>query len=117
MSSLQGVRVGRSGISRPESRALHLEPRLALGPPEAFVVGTEFAHLHRSVAGSLHVMLPPVLANRAIEQGWAEMHPASRAGYQPDTLVMLYGPRDRGELETIWSLVKSSYTFARGLDG
>jgi hypothetical protein len=29
-------------------------------------------------------------------------------------LVMLYGPRDQEELETIWQLVESSYRFARG---
>ena len=116
MSALEGVRAGRSGISRPESRALHLEPRLALGPPEAFVAGTEFAHLHRSADGSLHAMIPPDLRDEAIRRGWAEMHPAARAGYQPDTLVMIYGPRDQAELETTWDLVKASYTFARGLD-
>jgi Luciferase len=117
MSTLEGVRVGRSGISRPETRALHLDPALALGPKDAFVVGTEFAHLHRSADGSLHALLPRDLGRGAIQRGWAELHPAAAAGFQPDTLVMLYGPRDEAELETVWELVKASYAFARGLGG
>jgi hypothetical protein len=113
MSSLEGVRTGRSGVSVPASRALHLEPALARGPREAFMVGTEFAHLHGATDGSLHVTLPPELAAEAIERGWAELHPIARAGRLPKTLVMVYGPRDEAELETLWQLVLSSYAFAR----
>jgi hypothetical protein len=32
----------------------------------------------------------------------------------PTTLVMIYGPRDEAELETVWQLVEISYAFARG---
>jgi len=38
----------------------------------------------------------------------------ARRGLAPPTLVMLYGPRDQAELETIWQLVETSYAFARG---
>jgi phospholipase/carboxylesterase len=84
------------------------------GPPEAFLVGTEFAHLHGARDGSLHVALPTADATLAIEKGWAELHPLARPGVFPPTLVMLYGPRDEAELETIWQLVQISYAFARG---
>ena len=40
---LAGVYPGPSGISVPGARAFHLEPRLAKGPLQAFMVGTEFA--------------------------------------------------------------------------
>jgi hypothetical protein len=114
MEALEGVSTGRSGVSLPESRAVHLDPELAHGQPEAFLVGTEFAHLHGASDGSLHAMLPPTLASEAIDKGWAELHPMARLGLAPATLVMLYGPRDQEELETIWGLVDASYAFARG---
>jgi hypothetical protein len=117
MSSLEGIRTGRSGVSLPETRALHLEPELAAGPPEAFMVGTEFAHLHGPQDGSLHMALPVELAREAIGRGWAELHPLARAGRLPETLVMVYGPRDEDELETVWSLVGASYDHARGAGG
>jgi hypothetical protein len=114
MAGLSGVRTGRSGVSLPQTRALHLDEQLAVGPPAAYMVGTEFAHLHGAEDGSLHLMLPPELAVDAIDKGWAELHPMARRGVAPPTLVMLYGPRDEAELATIWQLVQASYAFARG---
>jgi phospholipase/carboxylesterase len=64
--------------------------------------------------GSLHLTLPPDTAGQAIGRGWAELHPLARTGRLPETLVMIYGPRDNVELEMIWQLVLSSYAFARG---
>lgn len=116
MAGLEGVRVGRSLISAPQSRALHLDPALAEGPREAFILGTEFAHLHGRHDGSLHLALPRALVKDALEHGWAEPHPATRSGDWPSTLMMLYGPRDRDELELVWRLVQASYAFARGRD-
>ncbi len=114
MTSLDGVRTGRSGISLPQTRALHLDTRLAQGPVEAFMIGTEFAHLHGDGSGSLHVALPSDLAADAIRKGWAEQHPVVTMDMGPDTWVMLYGPRDDQELEVIWQLVRASHSFARG---
>src|SRR5919204_5511596 len=54
MSELDGVRTGRSGVSLPDTRALHLEPGLAAGPRGAVMVGTEFAPLHGKPHGSPH---------------------------------------------------------------
>jgi hypothetical protein len=115
MAGLPHVRTGASTISLPDTRALHLDPRHAAGPPAAFVPGsTEFGHLHGVGDGSLHVCLPEPIAAAAIEKGWAELHPAVRMGLFPPTLVMLYGPRDEAELETVWDLVQASYAFAAG---
>jgi hypothetical protein len=114
MTGLEGVRPGRSGVSLPESRALHLDPRIARGPSNAFLVGTEFAHMHGAQDGSLHLMLPPDDVAEAINKGWAEPHPLASRGIAPPTLVMLFGPRDDAELETIWQLIQVSYWFARG---
>jgi len=114
MTGLEGVRAGRSGVSLPESRALHLDSQLAHGPSEAFMTGTEFAHLHGARDGSLHVMLPPDAVVEAINKGWAESHPLASRGIAPPTLVMLFGPRDPAELEVIWQLIQLSHSFARG---
>jgi hypothetical protein len=40
-------------------------------------------------------------------------HQARRNTDRP-TLVMIYGPRDAAELETVWRLVEISHAFARG---
>lgn len=114
MTGLEGVRPGRSHVSLPDTRALHLDPRLATGPGDAFFAGTEFAHLHGASDGSLHLMLPVSVAGDAIDKGWSELHPVARRGAGPPTLVMLYGPRDEAELEVVWRLVQTSYAFARG---
>lgn len=114
MTSLEGVRSGPSGISVPQTRAVHLDPRLATGPREAFMVGTEFAHLHGDGSGSLHLALPSHRAAEAIRLGWAEQHPVVAMGLGPDTLVMVYGPRDDTELTVVWQLVRESHAFARG---
>lgn len=113
MSNLPAVTAGRSGISAPSSRALHLDPALARDDREAYLRGTEFAHLHGDGTGSLHLTLSRQRAAEAIEKGWADLHPAVRLGLMPPALVMLYGARDGQDLETVWRLVQESYAFAR----
>jgi hypothetical protein len=101
-------------VSLPESRAVHLNAGAARGPADAFMVGTEFAHLHGATDGSLHMMLPPELATEAVEKGWAELHPLARRGTAPPNLVMVFGPRDHSELEVVWRLVQASHRYALG---
>jgi hypothetical protein len=113
--SLPGVVELPSGISVPGARALTLAPGEPVGPPEAFMVDREFAHLHPSPDHSLHAMLPPDLAQAAIDAGWAELHPVARAGLLPPTAVMLYAPRDEAELAVIERLVEASLRFARAV--
>jgi luciferase-like monooxygenase len=112
--SLPGVREEPSAISVPGARALWLEPNDARGPREAFLVGREFAHLHPAPEGSLHAALPPSLAADAIAQGWAEVHPVARLGLIPGNVVMLYAPRDEGEVSVVLDLVRAALAFARG---
>src|SRR5918996_254970 len=112
--SLAGVEERPSAISVPGARALWLVDSASTGPPEAFLVGREFAHPHPPPDQSLHAMLPPALADEAIQAGWAELHPVARLGLIPETAVMIYAPRDDGELEVVERLVRASYEFARG---
>lgn len=113
MIALPDITVGPSKKSVPATRALHLDPAVARGPREAFIEGTEFAHLHGNHDGSLHASLPLDVADDAIARGWAEVHPLHLMGRRPRNLVMLYAPRDAEELEIIWQLVETSYAFAR----
>ena len=112
--ALPAVREKPSAISVPGARALWLEPGDALGPREAFLIGREFAHIHPLPDGSLHVALPPAVAEQAIAQGWAEMHPVARMGLIPANVVMLYAPRDDAEAAVALALVREALAFARG---
>ena len=112
--ALPGVREKPSAISVPGARALWLEPGDAHGPREAFLIGREFAHVHPLPDGSLHVALPPAVAEDAIAQGWAEVHPVARMGLIPANVVMLYAPRDDAEAAVALALVREALAFARG---
>ena len=111
--ALAGVVEQPSLISVPGARALWLTEE-AMGPPEAFMIGQEFAHLHPEPDQSLHMMLPPPLADEAIEAGWAEQHPVARRGLIPANAVMVFAPRDDEERGVVEQLVRASHAFARG---
>ncbi|WP_219415842.1 luciferase domain-containing protein [Pseudonocardia nigra] len=103
-----------SGISVPGARALVLDADTPTGPPEAFLVGREFAHVHPAPDHSLHMTLPLELARRAVQQRWAEPHVAVVAGLLPPTFVMVYAPRDERELHVVLALLAASHRFATG---
>lgn len=115
--ALPGVSEAPSAISVPGARALWLDPALARGPRHAFLIGTEFAHIHPLPDGSLHVALPPDVAALAIDRGWAEEHPVARLGLIPPNIVMIYAPRDALELGAVAGLVGVAHAFARGEAG
>lgn len=114
-SALPGVIVARSHVSVPGARAFHLDDAHARGPREAFMVGTEFAHLHPPHDGSLHLVLPEEDARGVIALGWGEFHPLVEQGVMPATNLMVFGPRDPGELEVVWQVVQASYANAAGV--
>jgi hypothetical protein len=111
--ALPGVVEQPSAISVPGARALVLADGEPAGPPEAFLIGREFGHLHPAPDHSLHAMLPPELVDSAIDAGWAEHHPVALRGLIPRTAVMLYAPRDDAELEVVEALIRASHAFAR----
>jgi Family of unknown function (DUF5519) len=111
--ALPGVIEQPSRISVPGARALVLAPEEAIGPPEAFLIDREFAHLHPAPDYSLHAMLPTETVTEAVAAGWAEPHPVALRGLIPSTAVMLYAPRDEAELDVIEALVRASHAFAR----
>jgi hypothetical protein len=112
--ALPDVQERPSAVSVPGARALWLADAAARGPRDAFLIGTEFAHLHPAPDWSLHVALPPPLAQEAIDTGWAEVHPVARLGFIPTNVVMIYAPRDDGEVQIVAGLVRTAHAFARG---
>ena len=113
--SLSGVRIGPSRVSVPGARAFFMEDTSNAGPG-AFMIGSEFAHLHPSYDGSLHLVLPAEVANEVVAKGWGELHPMARGGGQSAVPLMVYGPRNDDELETVWLILRASFEFAGGLD-
>lgn len=112
--ALPGVTAQPSRVSVPGARAFWLSEGRAAGPPEAFMIGTEFAHLHPPYDGSLHMMLPLEVMEEVVAKGWGEQHPAVQRGAMPPNTVMVFGPRDDAELEVVWRILQQSYTFATG---
>ena len=112
--ALPNVEERPSAISVPGARALWLRDDVPTGPPEAFMIGREFAHIHPLPDGSMHAALPPELAEEAIEKGWAEQHPVARMGHISPNVVMIYAPRNAGEVEIVGTLVAESYRYAGG---
>jgi hypothetical protein len=104
-------------ISVPGARALWLRDGVPAGPPDAFMIEREFAHLHPDPDHSLHMTLPYDVVPIAFEQGWAELHPVAARGLIPKTSVMVYAPRDDAEVDVVARLVEISWTFARGRFG
>lgn len=110
--SLPLVREAPSGISVPGARAMVLDRAAATGPPEAFLTGREFAHLHPGDDYSLHACLPEPVAQAACRAAWAEPHPLAASGNLPATVVMLYAPRNAAELRVVTGLLSAARRFA-----
>ena len=107
-------------IKRPSLRApmgtvgLFLADPDANGPDEAFLLGTEFAHLHPLPDGSLHMVLPPSVHAATIEAGWGIPHPmAGMPTVSPQT-ILIYAPRDAAEREVVRQLIAAAERYARG---
>ena len=110
--ALPGVITQPSQISVKGARAFWLPKERAIGPPDAFMIGYEFAHIHPAYDGSLHIRLPFALIEEVVTKGWGELHPSAPKGFAPGKTVMIYGPRDETELEIVWEILKQSYAFA-----
>jgi hypothetical protein len=108
-------------IKAPSMRAPHgtiglfLAKEDAKGPPEAFLLATEFAHLHPLPDGSLHMVLPPDAHAAAVMAGWGISHPmAGMPSVSPQT-ILIYAPRNADERDIVTKLVSAAERFARGL--
>lgn len=108
MAALPFVYMAPTLVSVPLARSLFLPESIGSQEPERFQGGREFLHLHPHHDSSLHAMLPTHLEDQVEHAGWGVRHPVQRS-------ILLYGPRDRKELEIVWDLAQHSYEFAMGL--
>ena len=106
---LRGTIVGRSG-----STGFWLNDDITMARPDAIIRGREFAHLHPD--GSLHASLPPLVAVRAIDAGWAIPHPWAARKPGLEGFVMIYTPVSKDELDVVMKLIRQSYDFVTGKD-
>lgn len=111
--TLSGVDVGPSRISVPGARGFTL--RAGSDDERAYLVPEvgEFAHLHPSYDGSLHLVLPPELAGDVSSKGWGRPHMWAGTRLSPG-FMMVYGPRDEDELATVLGIVTASHAYATG---
>ena len=103
-----------SAISVPGAEAHWLVDEHAHGCRESFLIGNEFAHVHPAYDGSMHMMLPRECVAELLDKGWGEAHPLVSTGHIPDTAVMVFGPRNDGEITTALKILAASYDFATG---
>jgi phospholipase/carboxylesterase len=114
IAALPGVTTRQSAISVPGARGFMLSAP-ASGPDEAFLVPSagEFAHVHPGHDGSMHLALPPALAADVVAKGWGVAHPLAGVRLTPG-MVMLFGPRDGAELDTVVGVVATAHAWAAG---
>ncbi len=66
-------------------------------------------HLHGVDDTSIHVVLPPDRGRELDALGWAEPHQFEDHG----TEFLVYGPRDRHELELVLTVIQESLAWSR----
>lgn len=110
---LPGVGSGPSHISVPGARGFTLAE--GSSDAQAFLVPGvgEFAHLHPSYDGSLHLVLPPGLAADVSTKGWGRPHMWAGTRLSPG-FMLVHGPRDEDELVTVRAIVAASHAYASG---
>jgi hypothetical protein len=99
-------------ISVPTSRALWLDENVEAAHEDAFMPpanSREFCHLHED--GSLHAVVDNQVEEEIINKKWGVRHMYYDRGVKE---MLVYGPRDENELETVKNIVAESYRYASG---
>ncbi len=116
INQLPGVTVRPTGSSLAGSEGWFLDESLAKKEgPIAFNRSGEFGHSHTPSEGSMHLFLPPSYAQIVVEKRWGELHEYTDSIAGEDSrYLMVYGPRDRVDLDSVWKIVQASYAYATG---
>lgn len=112
VATIPNVEIRETVMSISGAKGFWVKEQLPLVNPDAIIRGREFAHLHPD--GSLHASLPPELAQRAVNAGWAIHHPWSTRKESWKGFVMIYTPKSKSELDVVLQLVLASYNFVTG---
>ena len=81
----------------------------------------EIVHSHES-DGSMHLHLHPEDMKIVLEKGWGERHPLARGTTWwwhwpcPRCFMIIYGPRDKAELEQIKAIIRAAAWWVSGVD-
>ncbi|KAF2735327.1 hypothetical protein EJ04DRAFT_534346 [Polyplosphaeria fusca] len=93
--------------------ALYVKPDVEGRNPVAQKIFYEIAHVHPS-ENSLHVYVSEADARMVVESGWGMRFPVQWLA--PKGWVMVWAPRDEGELEVVEGIVRAGVCFAVGRD-
>lgn len=64
--------------------------------------------------GSVHVVLHPADFEQVVTSGWGEVHPLAGRGL-PGTLVLVYAPREYGEVCVVMKIIEAGARFLEGV--
>jgi len=84
-------------VSPPDTIRMRLAEMAATDKPSAFLTAREFGRVLLG-APTIYLALPLVCAHWAIVRGWAEPHYLASFDLMPAGAVVVYTPRDEGEL-------------------
>ncbi|MGJ5177552.1 hypothetical protein ACQR16_05325 [Bradyrhizobium oligotrophicum] len=98
-------------------RACALDDIHAMGQPEAFIFAPVWLIVRPD--GSLHLTLRPEWAQKVVAKGWGTVHPFARymAGAVPPQSLVIYAPRDDGELTIAARIIVAAHCYATGRIG
>jgi Family of unknown function (DUF5519) len=99
-------------IAPPGSRALTLNTEDANLDRNAFMVDLEFAHIHNPPIGSMHLTLPELVRDAAVERGWVLRHPMAIRGVVSPDVIFAFAPRTEDELAVSKLLLAASHAYA-----
>ena len=114
LKTLPSVREEDTRISVSTTRAFWLDEKIDAVHDDCFMPppgGREFAHLH--LDGSLHLCMSDESVDELIARAWGEPHPMRNQGVNE---VLLYAPRNEGDLQTAKYVLAEAYTYATGIE-
>ena len=114
VEAISGIEIHPTVVSLPGALGFWITEDVSLARPDVIVGGREFAHLHPD--GSLHASLSPVLAAKAVTNGWAIAHPWANQRPGWEGFVMIYTPLSSDELEVVFQLIIEGFNFVTKSD-
>ncbi len=113
LADLEGVEL-RESLRSPSGTIGFVLANSDGTPEEAFLLGTEFAHVHVTQEHGLHLIVPESARTVAMERGWIEAHPVAGQPTVSPLTVLADAPRDEAEVNAIARLVRLADHHARG---
>jgi hypothetical protein len=94
-----------------QGSSFYVNENVMTSDPSAYISPREFGRLLRT-GPTVYLAMRLADAHWAIVRGWAEPHYLARMGMIPAGVMVVYTPRDEGELRVCLALFRASYRFA-----